>query len=44
MQEIEVKQTEVEKISKFADTEGQVITDKVTKYPLSLQYSLGDLD
>ena len=36
MQDIEVKDTEVESISKFADTEGQVITDKDTKYPLSL--------
>ncbi len=40
MQDIEVKDTEVESISKFADTEGQVITDKDTKYPPGLQYSL----
>ena len=33
MQEIEVKNTEVESISKFADTEGQVFRYKIASEP-----------
>ena len=43
MQEIEVKDTEVKSISKFADTEGQVFRYKII-FALSLQYSPDDLD
>ena len=43
MQEIEVKDTEVKSISKFADTEGQVFIYKIFFEP-PIQYSLDDLD
>ena len=43
MQEIEVKDTEVKSITKFADTEGQVFRYKII-FALSLQYSPDYLD